>query len=150
MSAEDLNVQVSSNPATEVMVKAKRTNRIVAMMTALVFLLLGAGDLFGLRACPHHESSDGHGGAHASAPERSLHHEHREEAPSSVPDANHEPCTCAGFCPTAPTVGLPADTDVPVAFTVAAAELPVVGDTGSEFPRFIPFFLPYSQAPPLS
>ncbi len=127
-------------------VKRTCTQRTFAAMTALVFLLLGAGDLFGLRVCPHHNAGAGHGEAHGAA-EHHLHADAEHAAP--MPEADHEPCNCAGFCPTAagPSDPVSSGFSLPAAETSTTA--PVEDDTGVVLVP-VAHLLPYAQAPPIA
>src|SRR5690606_19893035 len=113
---------------------------------AVVFLLLGAGDLFGVHPCPHHEGGAGHEEAQGhSAPSEHAHH----GTPDTEAPAEHGGCTCQGACPTASAGFLPIAPRVEIGIPVEFLPLAVVRGQTSYLPRYLPFFLPYSQAPPI-
>jgi hypothetical protein len=127
--------------------------RVIAIVMALVFLLSGAGELFAAHVCPQHDpivyeaiqgATEGHAAAHAHAD----HHRHDQPASPAESDAGREHCTCLGVCPTSSLDGLPSEAlqAVEVALDWVPVEHAVPADV--VLPRFIPFFLPYSQAPP--
>ena len=123
--------------------------RVTAILMALVFLLSGAGELFGAHVCPQHDpivyqathgEDDGQAAAH-------RHHEH--PASSGESQDGHEHCTCLGVCPTSAPAGVPAEVSLTVAETLDWVPVAPAATVEVVLPAFIPYFLPYAQAPPL-
>jgi hypothetical protein len=131
-------------------VKRTLPNRVVAVTMAMVFLLLGAGDLFGVHPCPHHDLLAAHAGEHNAShapgtPEPP--HEHEQAAPGE--EATHGPCTCQGACPSSTAAeALPAH--VRPAMVESVVDTPRTGVRVRDvlLPRFTPFLLPYAHGPP--
>ena len=128
-------------------------HRLSALVAAAFFLLSWGGEALGQHGCPHHsgvpgqaahaeDASQGHAEHHAAA-------EDGHHAPSPVPADGHQSCTCQGTCPSAAGVALPAapKDGIPVAAERADASLGAAPQAAVALR--IPFFLPYSQAPPL-
>lgn len=115
---------------------------------ALVFLLSGAGETFGVHLCPQHDLVGHTGGHGADSSDTGL---HQHDAPSEPSDSQtgHEHCTCLGVCPTSAAADVPAAgaSTIEVAFEIVP-RVPVA-PVDVVLPRLAPFFLPYSQAPPL-
>lgn len=130
-----------------------RSSRLSALFTAVVFLLIGAGDVFGLHSCPHHENaSPGHGQAaaeHDGTAHHSAHHGEEAGTPAGGADHSGGPCICGGSCPAVSLAPLPA-TSISIVEIFPAAVQPVgIRDRIAPRERFLPFFLPYANAPPL-
>ena len=116
----------------------------------MLFLLSGAGDVFGAHPCPHHAaigaSADAQA-AHGADP----HHGHAAHDPAPAEHDGHAACTCAGVCPigTGPApLAAPATLHLAILVAVAAPAAPL---HDAELPgRLVPHFLPFAQAPPPS
>lgn len=125
--------------------------RSFALLTALLVLFSGTGEVLGAHACPHHghlgvSEATGHGAAAEDAGDgRDL---AAQPAGSSAPAGHEGPCTCAGPCHgNAPEVstGVPSQRSAGL-FSVRRA----VGYIVVRHARlsFLPFFHPYANAPP--
>ena len=125
--------------------------RVIAIVMALVFLLTGAGELFAAHVCPQHDPivyQAIQGAAESHVADHAHHHQPDQPASPAEADGDHEHCTCLGVCPTGSPDVLPGEASqvVEVALDWVPVERAVPADAA--LPRFIPFFLPYSQAPP--
>lgn len=129
-----------------------RSSRLSALFMAVVFLLIGAGDLFGLHSCPHHDDSAaghempaGEGASHHSA----AGHDHGLSMPADEGGHTGGPCICGGSCPAASLAPLPGTSISIVEIFPAAAQPVGIRDIVVARNFFLPFFLPYANAPPL-
>jgi len=141
-------------------VKRPVYHRIGAACLALLLVLVEAGELFSAHPCAHHDpalyaaSVSAHAGHHGEVgdPEHGgADHggpEHGGARHGDSDEGHEAPCTCLWACVSPTPAALPEE----VSITVAAAihQAPVVLITASDLPlpRLIPFFLPFSQAPP--
>jgi hypothetical protein len=116
---------------------------VTGLLALCVLLLSGAAESLGLHACPHHTRI----GSTAAAPQ--AHHEHGDHRTPAPQHAEHEGCTCASGCPAPGATLLPAPGESLVASVVSAAAEPLVRRDETRPARSQPYFLPYSQAPPL-
>jgi len=134
-------------------VRHRARTRTLASVLLLAFLGVLQAEAFAVRDCPHHRldgdgataspaGASGHvtaeGGAIAHLDAGDAHRGHGSE---------HGPCSCLGSChagSTVPMVSLPAD------WSLAAAETEHVAVTRRALraSRFLPYFLPYPNAPP--
>jgi hypothetical protein len=114
-----------------------------------LFLFTWTGEALGMHACPHHDAvahgmpaggAAAHAGHHAAAPEH--------DAPGPEHGGRHA-STCQGTCPSASGGALPAAAGATVRVAPASVAAKAAPDAGSIVPRFVPFFLPYGQGPPL-
>lgn len=135
------------------------SKRFSALFAAVLFLLSSAGEGFGIQPCPFHDADYGaSSGEHSDAghDEHAGHDAHHHGAPTPEPDAapGHDHhgesglCTHVDVCQSAAGVHLPADLDA-FEFAAFAVESPsILPPVERLFAAFIPFFLPYPNAPP--
>ena len=120
--------------------------RAFALVSALVLLLAGATDAYGLHRCAHHDSLPG--APEASTEGHGAGHDHGARTDGAQPGHEDAGCTCVGDC-----AGSPGIESKPVASPVALhfAIRVVAGDTPTDALRVAhsPHFLPFAQAPPL-
>jgi len=131
-------------------VKRNYPNRFVALLAAMVFLLSGAGEAFGLHACPLHDpASAAHGHAGPEGAEAAGTSAHEHHGTSDAPEeAGHGPCTCKGACPTAGPGAVAVYTTVGFAVRIVAAPSVVVSSADLALPGITAFLVPNAQAPP--
>jgi hypothetical protein len=122
-------------------------SRLTALLAAVLFFLAWGGEAAGAHACPHHAGVHRAPGAHHDAGHGAgAHH----GAPEDGNAGQHDACTCATGCPSATGSLLPApapDAGIQVAESRIAPR--PFHTVQSPAPLFLPYFLPYSQAPPL-
>ena len=117
--------------------------RVIAAVAAVLFVMGGAGDLFGRHLCPHHDGPL----AVQLAQADKLTHAEGHAVPAHESDAHG--CTCVGSCASAPGVA------IPTALVVLVGAEP--GDVLREVParearvpRKRPsYLLPWSNGPPV-
>lgn len=133
-----------------------RSSRLSALFLAVVFLLIGAGGVFGLHSCPHHDgASSGHeqpageGGAHHTPAGHDHAHGEGHETPADEGAHSGGPCICGGSCPAASLAPLPGTSISIVEILPASVQPAGIRDSVAPRERFLPFFLPYANAPPL-
>jgi hypothetical protein len=124
-------------------------HRLTALLALVFFLFSWTGEALGQHGCPHHDSVPGkaavaqspahahHGGAHAG---------HHAPAPEH---ADTHACTCQGSCPSVGAGAIPAADDAVLRVAPASVRQAAAPRVETIVPRLAPFFLPYSQGPPL-
>lgn len=134
--------------------------RVVSLVLALAFLAGSGRSLLGLHACLHHPGAvadEVEGVAHAEG-----HHHHAasgvhgaedpaREAGAGSSHSHHDadsPCTCLGTCVSAPAAAVPGTTTTRSADLLSALEVDLRDGTGRMGPRYAPWELPPSTAPP--
>jgi len=126
--------------------------RIGAVFLALLLVFVEAGELVSAHPCTLHDPAlytagmahDDGSGHHAHGDEAA----HHDESGHGAPEGHSVPCTCQGACVAPSAAALPEEASI-VVDGVVTSVLPVTVTSGEVFfPRLIPFFLPFSQAPP--
>ena len=130
-------------------------HRLAALVAAALFLFSWGGEALGQHGCPHHSGVPGRA-AHAEdvSSGHAAHHPAESTAqagrdgPVPAPADSHQACTCQGTCPSAAGVALPAVAKDAVPLAVRQGRAPLGSAPQIAASRWIPFFLPYGQAPP--
>ena len=122
------------------------STRFVALFVAMLFLLNGAESAFGMHECPHHDLVVESGSAQAT--HGSTHDMAGMDGHSSPHSDHSAPCTCQGACQMGSAAALPEIAVVAPSATILIVEVPSLGAEVLRARHHVPFFLPYSQAPP--
>lgn len=123
--------------------------RIAAGFLAATYMLAGAEHLLGVDPCPHHEGAFVEAGIHVGDSAHTSHHAHHAGAPDPGSESeDHGPCGCVGPCATPAPTAPPSETTLHVGDAPDHVESASTPDRDSGTPQFVPFFLPYSNAPP--
>lgn len=150
-------------------------HRVGSLLLALAFLAGSGRSLFGLHECLHHpvaegdhathgDTPDGHGHAHGEGETHRHGQDHSDaggDPSSGLPGsgsgdadpaghhAGEAPCTCLGTCVSSAAPGLPS-VGVQRSIAPLSSVVPEARDgTGRIGPRYAPYELPPSTAPPL-
>ncbi|MGQ0562569.1 MAG: hypothetical protein ACT443_11930 [Gemmatimonadota bacterium] len=115
----------------------KLARRLFAGLTAALMLFCTQADVYASAHCEHH-----------SLPAPSAQHEHgaHHGAPAE-PDGHTGVCTCLGICATSSPAAAP-DADAVIQLSEARAIRPLMPAASVLLPKFTPYIIPFSTAPP--
>ncbi len=113
-------------------------SRLTALLAAALFFLAWGGEAVGVHPCPHHTAIERAEGGHD-------HH----GAPDTPDEPAHGGCTCVSGCPSMAGSLLPPPAGVRLQALVERIAPRAFPPVESSAPHVLPYFLPYSQGPPL-
>ena len=115
-------------------------SRLTALLAAALFFLAWGGEAVGMHPCAHHTAISQAGAEHA----------HHHGAPETPEEPAHGGCTCVSGCPSmAGSLLPPLQAGVRLHALVERIAPRQFPPAQSSAPHLVPFFLPYSQGPPL-
>ncbi len=132
------------------------SKRFSALFGAVFFLLSTTGEGFGFQPCPFHDALHGAeaSGTVAGVADDGLDHsghtshEIDEGGGSHGHHSDHELCTHVGACQVAAGGLLPVQLDAITEIAFASGTVAAIPPVERVFVTFVPFFLPYANAPP--